>query len=102
MVCLRLIIASMQSLNFIKEEGAFIPDVKRLWWEQKKAGRHKKNAEFAPLDQVVKATNFVVINTELSQRDKILIYGAIQEALERKDKVIIPLCYFNEERFTLL
>lgn len=99
---LRLLIENMEPLDFIHEASAFTSDVKKLWREQMGIACIKRYNQFAPLEQVLKATDFVIVNTEQNQRDKILIYGAIQEALERKDKVIIPLCYFNEERFTLL
>ncbi len=99
---LRLLIENMEPLDFIHEGSDFTSDIKKLWCEQMRIARIKRHNQFAPLEQVLKATDFIIINTEQNQRDKILIYGAIQEALERKDKVIIPLCYFNEERFTLL
>lgn len=103
MVRIQLMIDKMESLSFTKEAGVFIPHVKRLWLEQMVVARtEKRYLQFAPLEQVIKAINFLVVNTNINQRDKILLYGALKEAFESKDKVIVPLCHFDEERFVIM
>ena len=101
MVRLKLVIENLEPLQFTKEPRGFIPDIDRLWREQRAIARtEKRHPQFAPLDQVVRAINFVAVSTErMSRRDKILLYGAMQEAFETEDQaIIVPLCYFNEEK----
>ena len=101
MIRLRLVIENMEPY-FIHEASAFTSDVKKLWREQMGIASIKRYNQFAPLDQVLKATDFVNVNTEQTHRDKILIYGAIREATYLKDRIVVPLCYFDEERFVIM
>lgn len=58
--------------------------------------------KFPPLQQVLNLTGFIQINTNLCQRDKILIYLTFRESMKTKNRITVPLCLFDEENFSIL
>ncbi len=58
--------------------------------------------KFPPLEQVLKLTGFIQINTDLSRRERILVYLTLRENLRVRNKITVPLCYFDDDRFRVL
>lgn len=86
-------------MECINEAGVYVHDVKRQLRQQKQTGRTKKGHQFAPLDKVVLAIPLIrICPGGLCRRDRILLYGAMQEAFESKTEIIVPVCLFDEEK----
>lgn len=53
------------------------------------------------LGHLIKLANFIQLNTNLCQRDKLMISHNLSRLMTKKDKITVPLCYFDEEKFVL-
>lgn len=53
------------------------------------------------LATILRLTNFIQINTNLCQRDKLMISHNLSKFLTEKDSITIPFCIFDEETFVI-
>lgn len=68
---------------------------------KERMGIHYVQRHYSSLENVIKQTDFIFVNTNMCQRDKLLISYTLLRCIVNKGIIAVPLCFFETNKFVI-